>query len=84
MSQSSLTADEDPIRTSGPPVADEVAPTPYFTSNFTRSISDEAIATPVERFATAPSPLSMVGLKPRAMVNKRSVEKGLMERRCHE
>jgi hypothetical protein len=151
MPQSSLTADEDPIRTSGPPVADEVAPTPYFTSNFTRSISDEAIATLVERFATAPSPLSMVyfqqlgnaanrvgepetacshrdalcewgcdavwldlaadaanirwsramadpmlpfttgtvyvnhiGLKPRAMVNKPSVEKGLMERRCHE
>jgi FAD/FMN-containing dehydrogenase len=67
-----------PLRTFGPPVADEVAPTPYckvqtffdeafvrgrryyFKSNFTRNISDEAIATLVERFATAPSPLSMV------------------------
>jgi hypothetical protein len=149
MSQSSLTADEDPIRTFGPPVADEVATTPYFTSNFTRNISDEAIATLVERFAAAPSLLSMVhfqqlgnaanrvgatetafshrnapcewgcdavwlnpaedaanirwaremadamlpfttgsdyvdriGLEPRAMVNKRSVEKGLMGRRA--
>jgi hypothetical protein len=63
MSQSSLTADEDPIRTFGPPVADEAAPTPYFTSSFTRSISDEAIATLVERFAAAPSPLSMVYLQ---------------------
>jgi FAD/FMN-containing dehydrogenase len=67
-----------PLRTFGPPVADDVAPTPYckvqtffdeafvrgrryyFKSNFTRNISDEAIATLVERFATAPSPLSMV------------------------
>jgi hypothetical protein len=149
MSQSSLTSDEDPIRTFGPPVADEVATTPYFTSNFTRNISDEAIATLVERFAAAPSLLSMVhfqqlgnaatrvgatetafshrnapcewgcdavwlnpaedaanirwaremadamrpfttgsdyvdriGLESRAMVNKRSVEKGLMGRRA--
>jgi FAD/FMN-containing dehydrogenase len=67
-----------PLRTFGPPMADEIAPTPYckvqtffdeafvrgrryyFKSNFTRNISDEAIATLVERFATAPSPLSMV------------------------
>jgi FAD/FMN-containing dehydrogenase len=67
-----------PLRTFGPPVADEVAPTPYckvqtffdeafvrgrryyFKSNFIRNISDEAIATLVERFATAPSPLSLV------------------------
>jgi hypothetical protein len=149
MSQSSLTSDEDPIRTFGPPAADEVATTPYFTSNFTRNISDEAIATLVERFAAAPSLLSMVhfqqlgnaanrvgatetafshrnapcewgcdavwldpaedaanirwaremadamlpfttgsdyvdriGLEPRAMVNKRSVEQGLMGRRA--
>lgn len=32
----------------------------YFKSNFTRNISDEAIAVLVECFATAPSPLSMV------------------------
>src|SRR5262249_12236189 len=32
----------------------------YFKSNFTRSISDAAIATLVEHFATAPSPLSML------------------------
>jgi FAD/FMN-containing dehydrogenase len=67
-----------PLRTFGPPMVDEVAPTPYckvqtlfdeafvrgrryyFKSNFTRNISDEAIATLVERFATAPSPLSLV------------------------
>jgi len=67
-----------PLRSFGPPVADQVAPTPYckvqtffdepftrsrryyFKSNFTRSISDEAIATLIERFVTAPSPLSMV------------------------
>jgi FAD/FMN-containing dehydrogenase len=67
-----------PLRTFGPPLADQVAPTPYckvqtffdeafvrgrryyFKSNFTRNISDEAIATLVERFATAPSPLSML------------------------
>jgi len=78
MSQGSLASDDDPIRTFGPLVADEVAPTPYckiqtffeedfirgrrfyFKSNFTRNINDEAIATLVERFATAPSPLSMV------------------------
>jgi len=64
-----------PLRTFGPPVADEVAPMPYckvqtlfdeafirgrhyyFKSNFTRNISDAAIATLVEHFATAPSPL---------------------------
>ena len=67
-----------PLRSFGPPVADQVAPTPYrkvqtffdeafirgrryyFKSNFTRSISDEAVATLVEQFATAPSPLSML------------------------
>jgi hypothetical protein len=67
-----------PLRTFGPPLADEVAPTPYckvqtlfdeafirgrryyFKSNFIRSISDAAIATLVEHFATAPSPLSML------------------------
>jgi FAD/FMN-containing dehydrogenase len=67
-----------PLRTFGPPIADEVAPTPYckvqtlfdeafvrgrryyFKSNFTRGISDEAIATLVEHFATAPSPLSLL------------------------
>ena len=67
-----------PLRTSRPPAADEVAPTPYckvqtlfdeafigarryyFKSNFTRNISDEAIATLIEHFATAPSPLSLV------------------------
>jgi FAD/FMN-containing dehydrogenase len=67
-----------PLRTFGPPLADQVAPTPYckvqtffdeafvrgrryyFKSNFTRNISDEAIATLVERFASAPSPLSML------------------------
>jgi FAD/FMN-containing dehydrogenase len=67
-----------PLRTFGPPLADEVAPMPYcrvqtlfdeafirgrryyFKSNFTRSISDAAIATLVERFETAPSPLSML------------------------
>jgi FAD/FMN-containing dehydrogenase len=67
-----------PLRSFGPPLADEVAPTPYckvqtlfdeafvrgrryyFKSNFTRNISDDAIATLVERFATAPSPLSLV------------------------
>ena len=32
----------------------------YFKSNFTRKISDEAIATLVEHFATSPSPLSML------------------------
>jgi hypothetical protein len=32
----------------------------YFKSNFTRGISDEAIATLVEHFATAPSPLSLL------------------------
>jgi len=32
----------------------------YFKSNFTRSISDAAIATLVEHFVTAPSPLSML------------------------
>jgi hypothetical protein len=32
----------------------------YFKSNFTRNISDEAIATMIEHFATAPSPLSML------------------------
>jgi FAD/FMN-containing dehydrogenase len=32
----------------------------YFKSNFTRSISDEAIASLVEQFATAPSKMSMV------------------------
>jgi FAD binding domain/Berberine and berberine like len=67
-----------PLRTFGPPLADEVAPMPYckvqtlfdeafirgrryyFKSNFTRSISDAAIATLVEHFATAPSRLSML------------------------
>jgi FAD/FMN-containing dehydrogenase len=67
-----------PLRTFGPPLVDEVTPTPYckvqtlfdgafvrsrryyFKSNFTRNISDEAIATLVERFANAPSPLSLV------------------------
>lgn len=32
----------------------------YFKSNFTRAISDDAIATLVEQFATAPSKMSMV------------------------
>jgi FAD/FMN-containing dehydrogenase len=32
----------------------------YFKSNFTRSISDEAIATLIEQFANAPSKMSMV------------------------
>jgi FAD/FMN-containing dehydrogenase len=32
----------------------------YFKSNFTRSISDDAIATLLEQFATAPSKMSMV------------------------
>jgi hypothetical protein len=81
MSQGSLASDEDPIRTFGPPVADEVAATPYckaqtlfdeaficgrrycFKSNFTRNISDKAIATLVERFATAPLPLSMANFQ---------------------
>jgi len=67
-----------PLRSFGPPVADEVAPTPYckaqtffdeafvrgrryyFKSNFIQTISDEAIATLVEHFTTAPSPLSML------------------------
>jgi FAD binding domain/Berberine and berberine like len=67
-----------PLRTFGPPLADDVAPMPYckvqtlfdeafirgrryyFKSNFTRSISDAAIATLVEHFATAPSRLSML------------------------
>jgi hypothetical protein len=67
-----------PLRNFGPPVADQVGPTPYrtvqtffdeafirgrryyFKSNFTRSISDEAVATLVQQFATAPSPMSMV------------------------
>lgn len=67
-----------PLHTSGPPAADEVAPTPYcklqtlrdeafiggrryyFKSNFTRNIGNEAIATLIESFATAPSPLSLV------------------------
>jgi FAD/FMN-containing dehydrogenase len=67
-----------PLRTFGPPIADEVAPMPYckvqtlfdeafvrgrryyFKSNFTRGISDEATATLVEHFATAPSPLSLL------------------------
>ena len=67
-----------PLRTFGPPVADEVAPTPYckaqtffdeafvrgrryyFKSNFTRNISDAAIATLIEHFAAAPSPMSML------------------------
>ena len=67
-----------PLRSFGPPVADQVAPTPYrkvqtffdeafirgrryyFKSNFTRSISDEAVATMVEQFTTAPSSLSML------------------------
>jgi hypothetical protein len=70
-----------PLRTFGPPLADEVAPMPYckvqtlfdeafirgrryyFKSNFTRSISDAAIATLVEHFATAPSRLSMLYLQ---------------------
>jgi len=67
-----------PPRSFGPPVADEVAPTPYckaqtffdeafvrgrryyFKSNFMQTISDEAIATLVEHFATAPSSMSML------------------------
>jgi FAD/FMN-containing dehydrogenase len=67
-----------PLRSFGPPVADEVAPTPYckaqtffdeafvrgrryyFKSNFIQTISDEAIATLVEHFTTAPSPMSML------------------------
>jgi hypothetical protein len=67
-----------PLRSFGPPLADEVAPMPYckaqtlfdeaflrrrryyFKSNFTRNISDEAIATLVEHFATSPSPLSIL------------------------
>jgi FAD/FMN-containing dehydrogenase len=67
-----------PIRSFGPPLADEVAQIPYrkvqtllddafvrgrryyFKSNFTRSISNEAIAVLVEHFASAPSPLSMI------------------------
>jgi FAD/FMN-containing dehydrogenase len=67
-----------PVRGFGPPLADEIAPTPYckiqklfdeafvrgrryyFTSNFTRRISDEAIETLVEHFTAAPSSLSMV------------------------
>jgi len=39
MSQSSLASDEDPIRTCGPPVADEVASTPYCK---VRTLFDEA------------------------------------------
>jgi FAD/FMN-containing dehydrogenase len=67
-----------PLRTFGPPLADEINPMPYrqvqtlldaatvrgrryyIKSNMMQAISDGAIDTLMERFATIPSPLSFV------------------------